>query len=583
MIKVFSWAAALVTLAVFGSAVAAPRAEPAQARGDSTIGGALTVLQLRPNFFMIAGAGGNIGVQIGDDGVVVVDSGSASNADAVVAAIKKISPQPIRYVINTGPDADHVGGNASVSRAGQTLFTGGGGPGIAPSFIGGAASILSHEKVLARVSAASAAGAALPGAGWPTETFHQPRKYMYLNGEGIEVLHQPAAHSDGDALVFFRRSDIVVAGDVLDTTRFPVIDVERGGTIDGEIAALNRLVDLAIPSVPIVSREEGTLVIPGHGRVCDQLDVVEYRDMVTIVRDRVRDLIRGGASLQQVKAAAPARGYTPALRLGHRLRGSGVSQPLQGKVMNAGRSAHAVFALFVLGAASVLAQGRGGGPPPAPRASAAIDLTGYWVAVVTEDWQYRMMTPKKGDYGFVPMTPEARKIADAWDPAADQAAGNQCKAFGAAAIMRVPGRVHITWQDDSTLKVEADAGMQTRLFSFGPRPATLPAPSWQGVSIAQWERPPGPPNAPPPGGGLKVVTTNLRSGYLRWNGVPYSDNAVVTEYFDVGALPSGGQVMMVTTVVEDPRYLVVPFIVSSQFKKETDGAKWDPTPCTSTW
>ena len=139
--KVFSWAAALATLAVFGSAVAAPRGEPAQARGDSTIGGALTVLQLRPNFFMIAGAGGNIGVQIGDDGVVVVDSGSASNADAVVAAIKKISPQPIRYVINTGPDADHVGGNASVSRAGQTLFTGGGGPGIAPSFIGGAASI----------------------------------------------------------------------------------------------------------------------------------------------------------------------------------------------------------------------------------------------------------------------------------------------------------------------------------------------------------------------------------------------------------------------------------------------------------
>ena len=310
MIRLFSWAAALVTLAVSGSAVAARRAEPAQARGDSTIGGALTVLQLRSNFFMIAGAGGNIGVQIGDDGVVVVDSGSASNADAVVAAIKKISPQPIRYVINTGPDADHVGGNASVSRAGQTLFTGGGGPGIAPSFIDGAASILSHEKVLARVSAASAAGAALPGAGWPTETFHQPRKYMYLNGEGIEVLHQAAAHSDGDALVFFRRSDIVVAGDVLDTTRFPVIDVERGGTIDGEIAALNRLVDLAIPSVPIVSREEGTLVIAGHGRVCDQLDVVEYRDMVTIVRDRVRDLIRGGASLEQVKAAAPARGYT---------------------------------------------------------------------------------------------------------------------------------------------------------------------------------------------------------------------------------------------------------------------------------
>ena len=164
--RVFSRVAVLVVLlAAFGSAVAARRPEQAQARGDTATVGALTVLQLRPNFFMIAGAGGNIGVQIGEDGVVVVDSGSASNADAVVAAIKKISPQPIRYIINTGPDADHVGGNATVSRAGQTLFTGRGGRGIAPGFIGAAASILSHEKVLARVSAASAAGPALPGAG----------------------------------------------------------------------------------------------------------------------------------------------------------------------------------------------------------------------------------------------------------------------------------------------------------------------------------------------------------------------------------------------------------------------------------
>ena len=133
---------------------------------------------------------------------------------------------------------------------------------------------------------------------------------MYLNGEGIEVLHQPAAHTDGDVVVFFRRSDVVVAGDILDTTRFPVIDVARGGSINGEIAALNRLVELAIPSVPIVSREAGTLVIPGHGRVCDQLDVVEYRDMVTIIRDRVRDLIKAGMTLDQIKAASPARGYT---------------------------------------------------------------------------------------------------------------------------------------------------------------------------------------------------------------------------------------------------------------------------------
>jgi glyoxylase-like metal-dependent hydrolase (beta-lactamase superfamily II) len=144
----------------------------------------------------------------------------------------------------------------------------------------------------------------------PTETFDQPRKYMFLNGEGIEVLHQPAAHTDGDVVVFFRRSDVVVAGDVLDMTRFPVIDVTNGGSIEGEIAALNRIVELAIPSVPIVSREAGTIVIPGHGHLCDQFDVVEYRDMVSIIRDRVRDLRDAGMTLEQIKAAAPARGYT---------------------------------------------------------------------------------------------------------------------------------------------------------------------------------------------------------------------------------------------------------------------------------
>src|SRR5215831_10453999 len=269
----------------------------------------LEVLQLRPNFYMIAGAGGNIGFQVGVDGVVVVDSGSASSADAVVAAIKQVTKQPIRYVINTSPDADHVGGNAAVSKAGQTLFTQGGGAGIGADFLGGGASILSAEQVLTRMSG-PAAQPKFPSAAWPTETFDQPRKYMYLNGEGIEIFHQPAAHSDGDAIVFFRRSDVIVAGDVFDTTRFPVIDTAKGGTIQGEIAALQKLVDTAIPSVPIVSREEGTLIVPGHGRISDQLDVVEYRDMVTIIRDRIRDLMKQGLTLDQIKAASPARGYT---------------------------------------------------------------------------------------------------------------------------------------------------------------------------------------------------------------------------------------------------------------------------------
>jgi glyoxylase-like metal-dependent hydrolase (beta-lactamase superfamily II) len=253
---------------------------------------------------MIAGAGGNVGFQVGEDGVVVVDTGSASSADAVVAAIKKVTTQPIRYVINTSADPDHVGGNAAVAKAGRTLFT------QNADFLGGGASILSVEQVLTRMSASSAQASPFPAGAWPSETFNQPRKFMYLNGEGIEILHQPAAHTDGDAMVFFRRSDVVMAGDTLDTTRFPVIDIAKGGSIQGEIAALQKLVDTAIPSVPIVSREEGTLVIPGHGRICDQLDVVEYRDMVTIIRDRIRDLMKQGLTLQQVKAASPARGYT---------------------------------------------------------------------------------------------------------------------------------------------------------------------------------------------------------------------------------------------------------------------------------
>jgi cyclase len=297
-------AAACACLAVCPADIFEVRAAAQQGRQD------LEVLQLRPNFFMIAGAGGNIGVQVGEDGVIVVDAGQASSADAVVAAIKRITPRPIRYIIDTNADADHVGGNETLSKAGQTLFTNPGSIGITGDFLGGVASILAAQKVLERMTAPTGRAAPYPISATPTETFDFARKYMYLNGEGIEILHQPAAHSDGDSMVFFRRSDVVVAGDVLDTTRFPVIDVAKGGSVNGLIAALNRLVDLAIPSVPIVSREAGTLVIAGHGRVCDQTDVAEYRDMLTIVRDRVRDARKAGMTLAQVKASAPTRGYT---------------------------------------------------------------------------------------------------------------------------------------------------------------------------------------------------------------------------------------------------------------------------------
>jgi cyclase len=264
----------------------------------------LEILEVRPSLFVIAGPGGdiaNIGVQVGEDGVVVVDAGSAAAAPGVLDAIKRISPKPIRYIIDTGPDADHVGGNEVLATAGEKVFAGalGGGAQNAAERV---APILSAEGVLRHVAKS-------PAGGWPTEVFHYSRKSMYLNGEAIEVLHQPAAHTDSDVFAFFRRSDVLFSGDVLDTRQFPVIDVERGGGIQGEIAALNRLTELAVVSVPVVTREAGTIVVPGHGRLCDQYDVVEYRDMVTIIRDRVRDLIKAGRSLAEVKAAQPAKGY----------------------------------------------------------------------------------------------------------------------------------------------------------------------------------------------------------------------------------------------------------------------------------
>jgi hypothetical protein len=256
------------------------------------------------------------------------------------------------------------------------------------------------------------------------------------------------------------------------------------------------------------------------------------------------------------------------------------------------------LAVVVAGARTgVSAQGRAGQQAPAsPRASAPIDLTGNWVSVVTEDWRWRMVTPPKGDYASVPLNPAGRAAADAWDLAADNAAGNQCKAFGAAAIMRVPTRIRIDWQDDETLRVETDAGQQTRLFRFvaaAPGPvvpaleAAGPAPverTWQGESKAQWFKQPqsrglGFGAAPGPGGTLRVVTRNMKAGYLRKNGVPYSENAVVTEQFDRHDEPNGDSWITVTTIVNDPQYLQQPFITSSSFKKEADNSKWSPAPC----
>lgn len=277
------------------------------AQGQAGAGGIETV-SVRPNFFMIAGAGGNIAVQVGEDGAVVVDSGSARAADAALAAVGTLSARPIRYIINTSAGADHVGGNVPFARAGRTLAAPGGlggGPGQTAG-----APIIATENALLRMSAPTGEQSPFPVAAWPTETFTGRRKALYLNGEGIEVIAAAAAHSDGDAMVFFRRSDVVVAGEVFDVTRFPVIDVDRGGSVDGEIAALNRLIELAIPSIPVPSREGGTRIVPARGRISEQSDVVEYRDMVTIVRDRVDDLMKSGRTLAQIQASSPTQGWT---------------------------------------------------------------------------------------------------------------------------------------------------------------------------------------------------------------------------------------------------------------------------------
>ncbi len=279
---------------------------PSQTQGA----GELDVVRVEPNFYMIADAGGNIGVQIGDVGVVLVDSGSEQMADRVLAEIKKLTDKPIRLIINTSADTDHVGGNDKLSAAGRNLSA------IPRSDAvqldnEGRAGILAQLNVLVRMSAPTGQKSPYPTLAQPSVTFEQDKHKLFLNGEPVETIYQPSAHTDGDSFVYFRRSDIIMAGDVFDLRRFPVIDLAKGGSIQGEIDALNRLLDMTVSEVPLGSGEGGTNVIPGHGRVCDQDDVLEYRDMITIIRDVIQDMIKKGMTLEQIKAADPTKEYRP--------------------------------------------------------------------------------------------------------------------------------------------------------------------------------------------------------------------------------------------------------------------------------
>jgi hypothetical protein len=228
------------------------------------------------------------------------------------------------------------------------------------------------------------------------------------------------------------------------------------------------------------------------------------------------------------------------------------------------------IALLLLASPPLAAQGR---------ADAPVDLTGYWVSMVTDFWRYRMLTPPKGNVDYLPMTAEGRKTAEAWDPAKDEAAGEQCKGYGAVGVMRLPGRLHITWESDSVLKLDADAGTQTRRFHFAGAPAAA-APAWQGSSVARWNRPVN-PSAPglAPQGELRVTTTGMRPGYVRRNGIPYSGGATMNEYFVRLVDDDGQQYLAVTQMLEDPQYFLQPIVRTMLFKKQPDAAGWNPTPC----
>jgi glyoxylase-like metal-dependent hydrolase (beta-lactamase superfamily II) len=278
---------------------------------------AIEVLQVRANFYMIATPLSNVGVQIGPDGIVVVNAGAQAASGELLSAIQKLTKAPIRYIINTSADEDLVGGNRTLSKAGLRLgaLTVRAGRPPGPD---DAAFIMAHEGALNRMRGLTPA---IPPEAWPSETFDDARKALSFNGEGIEILHLPAAHTDGDTVVFFRRSDVVAAGHIVDATRFPVIDVARGGSIQGEIAALNRLIQLAIPAGPYLGIPNGAIetstavlpggteVLTGRGRVYRQIDVVNYRDMVVIITDMIQHMIDQNLTLEQIKAAAPARGW----------------------------------------------------------------------------------------------------------------------------------------------------------------------------------------------------------------------------------------------------------------------------------
>ena len=278
------------------------RIQRSQVAPDSEI----HVTPVRENIYVLTGPGGNVTVQVGKQGILLVDTMSGDSSSGVLASIAKLSNASLRYIINTQAGPDHTGGNAALRKTGRMVFAGPGAGALIDAAEG--AAIISHGEVLKRMSAPTGQQSPMPAAAWPTETFFGDEHELYFNGESIQILHQPSANTDGDSIVHFRRSDVISTGDLFVLNSFPMIDIEKGGSLQGIIDGLNRVLDIAIPEF---NEEGGTLIVPGHGRLCDEADVAEYRDMVTIIRDRIEAMLKKGMSLAEIKAARPAFEYEP--------------------------------------------------------------------------------------------------------------------------------------------------------------------------------------------------------------------------------------------------------------------------------
>ncbi len=302
-------AAAVVCVTGATHPMAAPQNRPSPRAANQNDPNAIGVFPLRGDVYALVGTGGNVTVQVGPEGVLVIDAGTAAMTAGILAAIEKLSDQPIRWLINTSLHSEHTAGNEALFKAGVSTAQNQFGSGRAfPGSLPTGATIVAHENVLKRMSTPTAGQTLIPQAGWPVATYFGAKRELYFNGEAIEVIHQPNAVTDGDSVVAFRHADLVLTGDIFVTTGYPLIDVKNGGTINGEIDALNNIIDMTIPGE---KQEGGTYVVPGHGRICDESDVVTYRHMVTIIRDRIQDLMSKGMTLEQVKAAKPTADYDP--------------------------------------------------------------------------------------------------------------------------------------------------------------------------------------------------------------------------------------------------------------------------------